>query len=450
MNQEQIDQLKDLIDYERKRKSPPKDFPKLPDLPGKRYTDKEFFDLEKEYLWKQSWLLAGHLDEIPEVGSYKLWDKAGQPVILVRKSKESVTAFYNMCRHRGAAIVLDEFGQSDKLVCGYHGWTYDHDGNLIGKRDPKDFVDFDDSCRSLHKVKVELLGNLIFVNFDLDAESLKENLGVIYDEIQEFQFENLSLIDHYTYKLKCNWKIALEANMEVYHVQSIHPETVHTGLDYTGNVNTFYPNGHGRMVAPSRTFPDLPEVALKANPDALKQANGKKDKPSKYYKNQTYKVEDNRPEIETCGYIARTCTQSYNLVPNFVSPMSEKGFPILLWWPTAIDECIFEVFWVAPHWGKGKRPEIWDIAIDGFNKVLDEDLHFGGWIQKAVDSYVFDGVPLSYQEARIYHWHEQVDKIIGLNRIPNDLKVEPKITEEWTHPNDNKKRLEEYRTFKNS
>ena len=84
MNQEQIDQLKDLIDYERKRKSPPKDFPKLPDLPGKRYTDKEFFDLEKEYLWKQSWLLAGHLDEIPEVGSYKLWDKAGQPVILVR------------------------------------------------------------------------------------------------------------------------------------------------------------------------------------------------------------------------------------------------------------------------------------------------------------------------------------------------------------------------------
>ena len=148
MNQEQIDQLKDLIDYERKRKSPPKDFPKLPDLPGKRYTDKEFFDLEKDYLWKQSWLLAGHLDEIPEVGSYKLWDKAGQPVILVRKSKENVTAFYNMCRHRGAAIVLDEFGQSDKLVCGYHGWTYDHDGNLIGKRDPKDFVDFDDSCRS--------------------------------------------------------------------------------------------------------------------------------------------------------------------------------------------------------------------------------------------------------------------------------------------------------------
>ena len=59
--------------------------------------------------------------------------------------------------------------------------------------------------------------------------------------------------------------------MEVYHVKSIHPETVHSGLDYTGNVNTFYPNGHGRMVAPSRTFPNLPDSPLKANPNMLKK-----------------------------------------------------------------------------------------------------------------------------------------------------------------------------------
>ena len=36
---------------------------------------------------------------------------------------------------------------------------------------------------------------------------------------------------------------------------------------------------------------------------------------------------DPRPEIETAGYIARTCTQSYNLMPNLVTPMSERGFP---------------------------------------------------------------------------------------------------------------------------
>ena len=52
MDQVQIDKIKDLIEYERNRTSPPSTFPKLPDLPGKRYTDREFFELEKENLWK--------------------------------------------------------------------------------------------------------------------------------------------------------------------------------------------------------------------------------------------------------------------------------------------------------------------------------------------------------------------------------------------------------------
>ena len=89
MDQVQIDKIKDLIEYERNRTSPPSTFPKLPDLPGKRYTDREFFELEKENLWKKTWLLAGHLDEIPETGCYKLWEKTGQPVIIVRKNKKA-------------------------------------------------------------------------------------------------------------------------------------------------------------------------------------------------------------------------------------------------------------------------------------------------------------------------------------------------------------------------
>ena len=56
MDQVQIDKIKDLIEYERNRTSPPSTFPKLPDLPGKRYTDREFFELEKENLWKKTWL----------------------------------------------------------------------------------------------------------------------------------------------------------------------------------------------------------------------------------------------------------------------------------------------------------------------------------------------------------------------------------------------------------
>ena len=377
------------------------------------------------------------------MGSYKLWEKTGQPVILVRKSAKEVNAFYNMCRHRGAAIVREEYGQAKSLVCGYHGWNYNYDGDLIGKRDPQDFVDFDDSCRSLHKIKIELLGNLIFVNFDLEAISLKESLGPIYDEFKEFQLGSLRLVDQYSYDVKCNWKIAMEANLEVYHVQSIHPKTVHVGLDYKGNVNTFYPNGHGRMIAPSRSYPELPVYGSTSDSDPNATSYHPIPQSSKRLGIDP-SDSDPRPEIETAGYIARTCTQSYNLMPNLVTPMSERGFPILMWWPKTINECSFDVMWIAPDWGEGERPPIWDSQIKAFNDVLDEDLQFGGWIQKAVDSYAFDGVPLSYQEARIYHWHQEADKIIGLNKIPQDLQTNQVMGDDWTYPNDMENRLKEY------
>ena len=83
----------------------------------------------------------------------------------------------------------------------------------------------------------------------------------------------------------------MEANTEVYHVPSIHPHTVAPALDHRRNVNTFYPRGHGRMVAPR---PHGANSAIELAQEAL------------------------LPEISTVGEIARTCTQSYGIFPNWV------------------------------------------------------------------------------------------------------------------------------------
>nr|NIP15018.1 aromatic ring-hydroxylating dioxygenase subunit alpha [Pseudomonadales bacterium]NIX08307.1 aromatic ring-hydroxylating dioxygenase subunit alpha [Pseudomonadales bacterium] len=68
MNQKEIDELRQLMEYEAARTEPPEGFPSLPDLPGGRYTDQRFYDLEQQHIWRKSWLLAGHIDEIPEPG----------------------------------------------------------------------------------------------------------------------------------------------------------------------------------------------------------------------------------------------------------------------------------------------------------------------------------------------------------------------------------------------
>ena len=301
MDQAEISAIRGLMEYEAARTAPPAAFPRLPDLPGGRYTDPRFFALEKDQLWRKSWLLAGHFDEVPAPGAFKLWETAGQPVVIIHARSGAINAFYNTCSHRGAAVVTEASGRRARLTCKYHGWVYDDEGALVSIRDPEDFEAFDLSCRPLQKVRCERFGNLIFVNFDPDAATLLRWLGPIAEDWAEFQFGKLRLIDHYSWPLSSNWKVAMEANTEVYHVKSIHPSSVALILDDRRNVNTFYANGHGRMIAPN---PLAGEVDRRRGPVQM--------------------------DTPTVGEIARTCTQSYGVFPNIVTPLNAGAFPILV------------------------------------------------------------------------------------------------------------------------
>ena len=409
ISEAQISTIKRLMEYEAARTEPPVGFPNLPDIPAGRYIDQRFFELEKEHLWRKSWLFAAHIDEVPDPGCYMLWENAGQPVIIVHGDDGEIYAHYNTCRHRGAPVVTEKKGRRSRLTCRYHGWTYTHQGELVSVRDPEDFRDLDFSCRALIPIRCERFGNLIFVNFDDNCISLSEYLGPIAGEWDEFQMDSLRLAARHTFVLNCNWKIAMEANTEVYHVKSIHPSTVAPALDDRRNVNTFYPNGHGRMIAPRpkggnmQSAIELPEL----------------------------------PEIETVGELGRTCTQSYGIFPNWVSPLSHRAVPPLLFWPLAIDKTLFEVWTMAPDWGDGEGPDYWtENNGERLTQVLLEDTEFGVWIQKSMESYGFRSVPLSYQEARIYHWNQQADRVIGIESIPPELRVEQVIGDEWIYPND--------------
>lgn len=409
MDQREVRTIRRLMEYEASRTAPPDGFPALPDIPGGRYTDPRFFALENDRIWRRSWLLAAHLDEIPEPGCFRLWEQAGQPVIIVHARDGSINAFYNTCSHRGAPVVTEAAGRRSRLTCRYHGWSYTLEGELIGIRDPEDFRDLDFSCRGLTRIRCERFGRLVFVNFDDHAPTLLDWLGPIADEWREFQFDRCRLAARHSFDLACNWKIAMEANTEVYHVRSIHPNTVAPILDDRRNVNTLYPNGHGRMIAPP--------PAGAGDRSGARSSGG--------------------PEIETVGEIGRTCTQSYGIFPNWVSPLSHRALPPLLFWPNGIDRCRLETWTMAPDWGDGPGPDMWTVNRgEALSQVLEEDTQFGEWIQKSVSSWGFKGVPLSYQEARIYHWNQFADRLIGIDDIPPELRVAQVIGDEWIHPND--------------
>jgi hypothetical protein len=68
--------------------------------------------------------------------------------------------------------------------------------------------------------------------------------------------------------------------------------------------------------------------------------------------------------------------------------------------------------------------------------IILEDTQFGEAIQHSMQGSAFRSVPLSYQEARIYSFHQSLDRMIGLDTVPPHLRIEQVIGPEWVWPSD--------------
>lgn len=394
------------IAYEFERKDPPPGFPKFPDIPGGRYTDPRFWDLEQAHLWRQSWLLAGRESEVAEAGSFKVFRKLGRDILIVRGRDGLIRGFYNTCRHRGAPLTFDDRGTVSMLRCRYHSWAYGLDGTLKAVPDERDFVDLDKSCRSLLPVRVEVWGGWIFVNEDADAKPLADFLLPFASEMNCMQSDSLRLVEDWSVEVACNWKVAMDAFMEVYHLKTVHPDTVSQLLDHRGAAMGLLANGHSRMVTPYRggaLDPGQPRDAYRTGEDAFGES----------------------PDIPSITPLHRKSNVSYHLFPNFITPLGADGYPAMLFWPIDQRRTEMQVIQVGVDWGEGARPAYWDNAVTMFKAILEEDTSNLPGIQRSLDSPAFRSVPLNYQERRIYFFHETLDRAIGADNVPPDLRVEP-------------------------
>ena len=386
------------MEYERSRKGPPDEFPALPPIPAGRYNDPDFLDLEQRFLWKRSWLYACHTDELPEPGSFILWTRAGSPIIIVRGKDRQIRAFYNTCRHRGGPLVNTESGKvKSGFVCGYHGWTYDLEGRLKAVPDRRDFVDLELDCIGLLEVRCEQFGNWLFINEDPNAEALVDSLAPIASQLEPFELDSLRHVDSHGFDVKCNVKVMLEAFLEVYHLKSVHKDTVDRFLDPRGTHIRLWPRGHSIMVTPNRR-----EDWQDSGTRGMAQTTMESD----------FSVRNNL---------------SYNIYPNLISPVSPSGIPFLVFWPTGSNSMYVECHWFAPDWGGGERDPLWDTRIENFDRILAEDLDFAPLAQLSMQSPGFKGIKLNYQERRIYHWHEELDRRIGREHIDDSLRVQPRL-----------------------
>ena len=211
------------------------------------YTDADIYERDISEIYLKSWLYAGHSSEIPKVGDYFLFEFSGESVIIIRNSENKINALLNVCRHRGSKICLENTGCAKKLVCRYHAWVYELNGDLRAAAHMGD--DFDKSGISLKNIHTEILDGMIYINFAEQPSSFKPVRDAMSECLRPYRLDKAKVAHRETYPIKANWKLSLENYTECYHCSPSHPE---------------YSRGHSLAKPDARSADLMTEVMGKA------------------------------------------------------------------------------------------------------------------------------------------------------------------------------------------
>jgi nitrite reductase/ring-hydroxylating ferredoxin subunit len=141
-----------------------------------------------------------------------------------------VRAFFNRCPHRGVPLANPADGPKAcrRLVCPYHGWTYDLSGELRAAAREADFLEpFNRSDWPLQQLPCRELGGLIWVAGSAEPLALEQQLDLLIAEAGVLLDQPRQLLARERVPLQCNWKVAHDNTLDDYHVAIAHPTTLH-------------------------------------------------------------------------------------------------------------------------------------------------------------------------------------------------------------------------------
>ena len=229
-------------------------------IPAQRYYDEDFYQAEVENLWPHVWQMACRLEQIPELGDWVEYSNLGKSVIVVR-TNDGVKAYHNACRHRGVPINDGKSQGNCKgkgFICPFHGWRWNMDGEntFVYGRHLFDEHQLDTADIALRACRVEIGGGCAFINHDDNAPPLADSLGPVLKALDAHGMSNLRSEWWYGTVLPANWKVAMEAFMEGYHVMRTHPQLQRTAPALYNSMYGFDTGGIGVPIDPDMSVKD--------------------------------------------------------------------------------------------------------------------------------------------------------------------------------------------------
>jgi len=192
-------------------------------LPASFYTDTDIFNEELQKIFYSKWIYVACEADLPKVGDYIALKLGARSFFLQRNEQGEINGFYNVCRHRGHELVPADKGNCKRLVCPYHSWAYDLDGNLLSAYGMN--PDFQKENFGLNPIQVAVIGGLIYVCLSSPApEDIKTVKNKLSPYLAPYDLPKTKIACQKDIIEACNWKLVMENNRECLHCMTNHPE----------------------------------------------------------------------------------------------------------------------------------------------------------------------------------------------------------------------------------
>jgi len=187
------------------------------------YTSDEIFQIDLNHVISKQWLYVDHISKVANAGDFIVYDIGDDSIIITHTKSGELKAYFNICRHRGSKICLTAQGHAKRLVCPYHAWTYNLDGDLLVAKQMGD--DFTKSDYSLKPCNIEVFEGLIFINIsNANASDFNELRNNLESFIKPHGVPDAKIAHSHTYRVEANWKLVVENFRECYHCTPSHQE----------------------------------------------------------------------------------------------------------------------------------------------------------------------------------------------------------------------------------
>jgi phenylpropionate dioxygenase-like ring-hydroxylating dioxygenase large terminal subunit len=229
------------------------------DIGFERYFSADIAQAEIDHMWNRTWQWACREEHIPAPGDRYVYDVGPYSILVVRGDDMAVRAFVNSCPHRGMQFAAEgSVGVKRPTIrCPFHGMSFKLDGSLHEIPCRWDFPHLNEDNFRLSEIRCDSWGGFVFINMLDDAPPLADYLGVIPEHFKLWPMDDRYVALHTEKVLPANWKMAMEAFLEAFHVLETHSQAVFTAADANAQYDIFGPNVSRFMHAIGSPSPHL-------------------------------------------------------------------------------------------------------------------------------------------------------------------------------------------------